>query len=520
MNRHISLIIVLPLCVLLSPRTRAQSEVGSSLMKAGTVILTVIGREVTDNSLKLRYAIINGLKHDVWICETISICSFEAYLAEDGKTLMVRRRLDVPLLCFPAELPIGRYIRLRAGERRIESLWLPLPVNLRNVFSASGVTREIVYPEQLTLEIGYYVEDLPMMVYSLLEEAEKTKGESTAHDLTLIMKNIKGSLYFNELNEGMTNRDDQVLIPYTDQGLKGEEVIKTTVDNIHIPYIGKPQLPNLKPPDFSRCTRIEIRYEPSMLEYFFPYPGDQDLFSVAEVKYLNSLKTITVEDQTRIKEFAGEIGKGFPGGITTEQSTAHVVCYHDGERITSFTVYDERAIITEDKQLFSYARGLRKGLRSTRTITPQIHPFDLRVRCASNLNNLWHRLSLYNKAEKMRLKDSSQIKPVYPKSTKWCDAMTQAYKSIGMLEENIVRTYKCPSAGKGKCHYAINPNSKYDSPPDMVLLFETKVGWNQHGGPELFTFDNHDPKGGCVLLNDGTVKFIRTKEELQQLRWK
>jgi hypothetical protein len=54
----------------------------------------------------------------------------------------------------------------------------------------------------------------------------------------------------------------------------------------------------------------------------------------------------------------------------------------------------------------------------------------------------------------------------------------------------------------------------------MVLLFETKAGWNQHGGPELFTFDNHDPKGGCVLLNDGTVKFIRTKEELHQLRWK
>jgi hypothetical protein len=54
----------------------------------------------------------------------------------------------------------------------------------------------------------------------------------------------------------------------------------------------------------------------------------------------------------------------------------------------------------------------------------------------------------------------------------------------------------------------------------MVLLFETKTGWNQHGGPELFTFDNHDPKGGCVLLNNGTVKFIRTEEELKQLRWK
>ncbi|MGD8787584.1 MAG: hypothetical protein PVJ60_09190 [Phycisphaerales bacterium] len=40
------------------------------------------------------------------------------------------------------------------------------------------------------------------------------------------------------------------------------------------------------------------------------------------------------------------------------------------------------------------------------------------------------------------------------------------------------------------------------------------------GGPELFSFTNHDPKGGCVLLKDGTVKFIRTKEELNQLRWK
>jgi len=39
-------------------------------------------------------------------------------------------------------------------------------------------------------------------------------------------------------------------------------------------------------------------------------------------------------------------------------------------------------------------------------------------------------------------------------------------------------------------------------------------------GPELFAFDHHDPKGGCVLLNDGTVKFIRTEQELHALRWR
>ena len=68
--------------------------------------------------------------------------------------------------------------------------------------------------------------------------------------------------------------------------------------------------------------------------------------------------------------------------------------------------------------------------------------------------------------------------------------------------------------------FVVNPNCKPNSPPDTVLLFESKVGWNQHGGPELFTFDNHNPKGGCVLFNDGSVRFIRTKEELKKLRWK
>ena len=40
-------------------------------------------------------------------------------------------------------------------------------------------------------------------------------------------------------------------------------------------------------------------------------------------------------------------------------------------------------------------------------------------------------------------------------------------------------------------------NMNLSSPGDMVLLFQTKAGWNQHGGPELLTFDNHDPKDGC-----------------------
>jgi len=267
----------------------------------------------------------------------------------------------------------------------------------------------------------------------------------------------------------------------------------------------------------TRWSRVEIQYQPSVLEYFFPYAGQRSLLSHAEKQELHSLKTIVVKNQEHLRSLAKEVSNGSPGGIVTEQSIAHVVCYREGDRLTSFTIYDNTSIETEEKNWFRY----RRGLQSLKTLTPQIQPFDVRVRCAANLKDLWHRFRLYHKAEEKRLEDSSsESEMVYPIPGEWCELMVRAYRTIGMLNKNIVRTHICPSAGEGKCHYALNPICKPGSPPDMVLLFETKAGWNQHGGPELFTFDNHEPKGGCVLLNDGTVKFIRTKEELQQLRWK
>jgi hypothetical protein len=195
------------------------------------------------------------------------------------------------------------------------------------------------------------------------------------------------------------------------------------------------------------------------------------------------------------------------------------------------------------------------------------------MNCAANMKNLWYRLRFYSRAENKRIhslrnftlsdadrfndpkktrdvkldfgkahedliretesfsesrrKDErdlySNIDLIYPAPLSWwCDAMEWAFagSAKGKWHDSKMKTHVCPGVGEGRSTYAMNPNCKPDSPSDMVLLFETRGGWNQHGGPELFTFDNHDPKGGCVLLNDGTVKFIRTTEELQQLRWK
>jgi hypothetical protein len=72
----------------------------------------------------------------------------------------------------------------------------------------------------------------------------------------------------------------------------------------------------------------------------------------------------------------------------------------------------------------------------------------------------------------------------YPTPSKWCDLIRNY-----MVERALV----CPAKRhtQERCSYALNPNTHPNSPPNMVLLFETKGGWNQFGGPELLSTENH-----------------------------
>jgi prepilin-type processing-associated H-X9-DG protein len=98
----------------------------------------------------------------------------------------------------------------------------------------------------------------------------------------------------------------------------------------------------------------------------------------------------------------------------------------------------------------------------------------------------------------------------------WCDLLVQSHNECKDL-------FLCPGAlrrgDKGPCHYAINPDCRSSSPGDTVLLFEAKGGWNQRGGPEILTTQNHNGKGCNVLFNDGSVRYVRP-EELGELKWK
>jgi hypothetical protein len=150
----------------------------------------------------------------------------------------------------------------------------------------------------------------------------------------------------------------------------------------------------------------------------------------------------------------------------------------------------------------------------------------------------------------------------YPTVGEWCDLLIQ---HAGVRPKSFV----CAGSGSrlGESSYAINKHvagkKVSDVAGDVVLLFETNFGkaptgrngflrnrksyksgdgrgnrddrrfggpadnstkvyelrWNQSGGAELLTTENHKGEGCNILFNDRSVKFVRA-DQLSELRWK
>jgi len=108
----------------------------------------------------------------------------------------------------------------------------------------------------------------------------------------------------------------------------------------------------------------------------------------------------------------------------------------------------------------------------------------------------------------------------YPDADKWCDLLLEYTKDNDHYQEkNFDRVLICPGAGDGRCHYAINPNvTRADWCSDIVLFFECKAGWNQCGGPEILTLENHDGKGCNILFADMHGEWV-SAEKIKDLKW-
>lgn len=92
----------------------------------------------------------------------------------------------------------------------------------------------------------------------------------------------------------------------------------------------------------------------------------------------------------------------------------------------------------------------------------------------------------------------------FPTTDKWCDLLIQ---NTDLQRGRFI----CKSAKWGLSNYAINPNATPTSPENMILLFETKGGWNQAGGADLLTLDNHDGAGCNVMFVNGYVGFVEAR---------
>ena len=123
--------------------------------------------------------------------------------------------------------------------------------------------------------------------------------------------------------------------------------------------------------------------------------------------------------------------------------------------------------------------------------------------CGANLHRLGSAMKFY----------ASENDDQYPTADKWCDLLLQPVQYI-----DTPQRFVCKSGRGGRCNYAMNPNAKPNSPSHIVFLFESKPGWNQVGGAELLTTDNHKGKGCNILFNDCNVKFVKTKQ-LKELKW-
>jgi hypothetical protein len=513
-------ILVRVICWCLMPVVGTETGLASAYRADDPPVAVAISLDrlhVTDRTVEVAYQIRNLSERDVWLCERVDIIGtpLELYYSEDTRTLVVRRRLDVPIEGTHREQPIGRYVRLAPASNRTERMVIPLPVRPWNALRASQKTEGVEYAQQLAIEIGFYSGNLPETVLGMLEEAEEASRGNSRTSRNAILQWCGGSVFFSTYNENECCRKERVLIPWTNQSLPGEHVLRLQLDGLRIPYVGQARRYEPFPFDLNQYSRLEITYQPSMLEYFFPYPTQRSLLNPEEQDYLRSQRTIVNTDPKRLRAVADEAKRCYAGGLASVTAALRLICVGPDDPSTSLVVYDNGVVQTTDQRWFTFPRGLP----TLSEPPPHVIPFGLRMRCAGHLRDLWYRFRLYFKVVGQRSADSPiKRELLYPPVVRWCDETVQGY--LGAIAyKQVVRPYRCPSAREGKCHYAMNRNCKPNSPGDMVLLFETKAGWNQHGGPELFTFDNHEPRGGCVLLNDGTVKFIRTEEELHALRW-
>ena len=221
-----------PICSYGGPDTDS-----GGLPPGNDVVISLLGADSAEGALQVRYVIRNGLDHDIWLCDSMSVQAIDCEVcwSEEARAFVVRRRSNVERWFGFMNPPLSRYVCLRKDQERSESLWVPLPIVSRPVVGNSVAPTDIDYVDRILLEIGYYSEITPKVLNTHIHAEEtQTREEFFAYHNT-------GAVF------------------------GGEHVLHLAVAGLRLPCKGDRRA--VRPPDLSNCTRVNISFEPSALSY-------------------------------------------------------------------------------------------------------------------------------------------------------------------------------------------------------------------------------------------------------------
>jgi hypothetical protein len=241
-KRMMKLLAVISICAVICP-TEGAKEPGMRRDAGLTIEITKL--EVDTSSLALSWSIRNGSDRDAWVCTMVGSIPFEVFLASDKKTLVIRKRLDVPRTqIWDSPLQIGEYVRVAAGASLPESVQIAVPVTPSVIHAVASAPESRQPVRRLALEIGYYDEDLPALIRSIVAVAVKSglmPADVPDNILDTYFRGVRLRVAlesFDRMNKD-PYAEGRVKILYNDQALTGEKVLRVDVNDVFIPYMAK-----------------------------------------------------------------------------------------------------------------------------------------------------------------------------------------------------------------------------------------------------------------------------------------
>jgi hypothetical protein len=227
--------------------------------KGATPMIVLTGFDVNDQSMDVRYKIVNRRTHDIWVCDAVYLKDskgkdvppyHDVYMAEDGLTLVVRKQLEVLYERSPS-VPrdyAGHYVRLRAGEEQVGSLSLSLPAE-QSVVLALGWPPAGGFATRMALRVGFHDEDLREKMRRIVSVAERIGGaqltwsDFTAEEYDIYRQYFHGlwvSATFGGLagfNDAWLEGSEEIEIPHslTPQFVSTESCLEIVIDGVLIP---------------------------------------------------------------------------------------------------------------------------------------------------------------------------------------------------------------------------------------------------------------------------------------------